>query len=170
MGYGGGSGIMDSFGESPVPEEEALQDWLEEAYRNQGYRCYNWHKNERVNEKGMDIECDSTKERVVLAVKIRPKKGDIRQLKKFSKIDATRRSYVYWGLPTREFQEQLRRTEVDPLTGEALENFLVVHASVGYLKWRFVKTETLRLVTASIFEIYECDQVPTRKFAKTDSS
>jgi hypothetical protein len=47
-------------------------------------------------------------------------------------------------------------------------NFLVAHASVRYLKWRFIKTTTLRLITQSISEIYECEHVPNRQFASND--
>ncbi len=93
---------MGSARDEPVPDEDALQDWLEEAYANQGYSCYNWHKMERVNEKGIDIECVSTQEKVLLAVKIR------------------------------------------------------------------LKTTTLRLVTQSISEIYECEHGPNRQFESND--
>ncbi len=159
---------MGSARDEPVPDEDALQGWLEEAYVNQGYSCYNWHKMERVNEKGIDIECESTKEKVLLAVKIRPKKEDIEQLQKFSEISTARKIYVHWSPPTRDFQKQLDRGSVEPLTDGALKKFLVVHASVGYMKWRFIKTTTLRLITNSISEIYECEHVPNRQFASHD--
>src|SRR2546425_7399305 len=141
---------MGSARDEPVPDEDALQGWLEEAYVNQGYSCYNWHEMERVNEKGIDIECESTEEKVLLAVKIRPKKEDIEQLQKFSEIPAARKIYVHWSPPTRDFQKQLDRSSVETLTDGALKKFLVVHASVGYMKWRFIKTTTLRLITKSI--------------------
>lgn len=159
---------MASAQHEAVPDEDALQDWLVEAYRNQGYRCYNWHRMERVNEKGMDIECDSTEEKVALAVKIRPKKEDIQQLQKFSEIAATRRIYVYWNPPTREFQRQLERCNVERLNDDTLKDFLVDHASIGYMNWRFTNTNTLRLVNRSILELYECEHVPNRNLSKTD--
>jgi hypothetical protein len=160
--------FMDSARDEPVPDEDALQGWLEEAYVNQGYECYNWHRMERVNEKGMDIECESTEQKVLLAVKIRPKKEDIHQLQKFSEISAARKIYVHWSPPTRDFQRQLDGSNVETLTDGALKKFLVVNASVGYLKWRFIQTTTLRLITKSISEIYECEHVPNRQFASHD--
>jgi hypothetical protein len=159
---------MSSLQDEPVPDEDALQDWLEEAYVNRGYRCYNWHKMERVNEKGIDIECESTEEKVLLAVKIRPKKEDIGQLQKFSEIPGVRKIYVHWSLPTRDFQKQLDNSNAESLTGGELKKFLVVHASVGYLKWRFIKTTTLRLITNSISEVYDCEHVANREFASQD--
>lgn len=155
---------------APIPEEPALQDWLEEAYRNLGYQCYNWHKRERVNEKGMDIECLSTKEKIALAVKIRPRREDIAQLKRFSKVKADKLIYVYWSQPTKEFQRKLQALAptVSPLTGDELGRLLIENGSFGYLKWFYVKSDPLQLITNSIIEIYECEHIPEREFSKTD--
>lgn len=161
-------GFIGSVASKTRPDEDSLQNWLEEAFSNQGYQCYNWHKKERVNEKGMDIECRSADEKVALALKVRPKKEDIPQLRKFSKVRADRHVYIYWDEPTREFQNELTKSGVSVLTGKELGDFLVEHASFKFLKWQLINCDTLQQVAKSIFEIYECEHVSKRDFSRTD--
>lgn len=150
------------------PDEPTLQSWLIEAYTNREYGCYNLHVNERVNERGVDVECESKDEKLILCVKIKPIKKDIPQLRKFSEAAADRRSYVHWSTPTKEFQKELTRLGVASLTGSELTQFLIVNRSFGFLRWSLLQSSTVSMVTESLEFIYSSRANSERALERQD--
>jgi len=72
--------------------EDDVLNCLEEASCNAGYDyVVNFHKIDRAHEKGVDIECERLGEKIHFQVKMKPKKKDIRQLKKLSHSTAKKR-------------------------------------------------------------------------------
>ena len=151
-----------------APEETALQDWLEEAFTSQGYECYNYHKRERVNEHGVDMECVSESERVVIQAKVKPLKKDILQLRKFAKVPADRRVYAHWELPVKQFQVEIKKLPVEALMGDELRRFLTANRSLGYLRWRFLNSNSVLSVAKAVEVIYSAQGVPDRPLNKRD--
>jgi hypothetical protein len=86
--------------------ESELLEILTELFKEKGYDVYNIHKIDRRGEKGIDMECTRTAEnqKVIIAVKKKPKKSDIGQLQDFIKRQASSKIYVYIEEPTSDFK------------------------------------------------------------------
>lgn len=89
-------------------EEEIIQ-CLEDVFSRRGYTTKNFHIEDRVNELGTDLKCLRDNEKIEFAVKKKPKKKDIQQLKTFSKsTNGSKKIYVYVEPPTRFFESSMR--------------------------------------------------------------
>jgi gas vesicle protein len=86
--------------------EAEILEVLTEIFRAKGYKVYNIHKIDRRGEQGVDMECTkpAENEKVILAVKKKPKKSDVGQLEEFAKRPSTSRIYVFIDEPSTAFK------------------------------------------------------------------
>ncbi|MDG6918030.1 MAG: hypothetical protein JRN62_01075 [Nitrososphaerota archaeon] len=151
------------------PSEPELQEWIIQSMENRGFVCHNLHERERSHEEGVDIECVIKGEKEVIQAKIRPRKEDISQLRKFATTGATRRTYVYWDKPTKAFEAELgKQPSVQVLAGQELHASLLKNMSSGYLIFLLTETKLLSEIIISLLDIYDCQTKQSRKFAADD--
>lgn len=62
-------------------DEPHLQDILSEVYKNRGWEVKNMHRIDPKSEEGADLEIRKGTEKILVAVKYKPNKKDIDQLK-----------------------------------------------------------------------------------------
>ena len=82
-------------------------------FRERGYEVYNVHKTDRGAENGADLECARMEEtgKILVAVKKKPRKIDIGQLKAFAKSPAILRIYVHTEEPTIAFRKAMEEAQ-----------------------------------------------------------
>lgn len=116
-------------------EEEAAHVCLEEAAGNLKYACDNYHKNQRSGELGRDLVWHKKSEKIIFAVKKRPVKNDLKQLKEFSKRTADKRVYVYLREPTISFRKSMRTNKLIEFYGpDKFHMLLVLAKSTEYIR------------------------------------
>lgn len=78
-------------------DEVEIQGLLKLHFEDLGYKVIWRHRQDPANEEGVDLECirKTPANRVVIAVKKKPKHDDISQVLELSNTDANRRIYVY---------------------------------------------------------------------------
>lgn len=115
-------------------DEQKAHICLEEVYSKKGFMVNNLHRDDRVHERGIDLLCTKNNSSFGFAVKKKPKKGDISQLKKLSESDSLiTKFYVYLDSPTRPFQEAMKSyANVHYLDWGKLHSLLVGSGSVNY--------------------------------------
>ena len=89
--------------------EEEVQAVLTVLFRRRGYAVYNIHKMDKVGEKGIDLECrrEGEKDRIIIAVKKKPRSKDVSQLRQFANRTARTKVYVYIDEPTLQFKKEM---------------------------------------------------------------
>lgn len=91
-------------------DETHAHHCLEEIYKKQGFQVKNYHKDDRINEKGMDILCKKGNVNIGVSVKKKPRKGDIDQLRRFAKQNPKiKKIYVYLNHPTASFEAEMSK-------------------------------------------------------------
>jgi len=92
--------------------EEEVQYFLEYIYKRRGYQVYDIHKADRRGEDGADLECikKGESETLLIAVKKKPAKKDIQQLRDLANREAQSRIYVYVEDPSADFYRELEKT------------------------------------------------------------
>ena len=108
---------------------------IQEVFSKNRYETKNFHVDDRVHELGTDLECTKGQERIVFAVKKKPKKIDIKQLRTFAKeAKHYKKIYVSVEPATRPFEEVAR--SIDGVTfwnASRLHEELVKEESISYL-------------------------------------
>lgn len=133
-------------------DETFIHDCLEEIYKKQGYQVKNFHKDDRVNEKGTDLECKKGNESIGIAVKKKPVKKDILQLKELSKNSVDKKIYVYSAPPTRPFENETEKHEnIIFWDWIKLHEELVKYASKKYIIAYF----SVHPLISNLFKIYQ---------------
>jgi hypothetical protein len=150
------------------PSEDALRTWLKEAYCNRGFDSYDWHENERRNENGVDVDFTKTGCKIAMQVKISPVKKDIPQMEKLARAEGNERIYIYWNLPTKEFQEKTKETDIKTFTHDELVRLLIESRSIGFLTWYFGQNPAVQNMIECFATFYECAQIPSRAYQKQD--
>ncbi len=91
--------------------EEEVQYFLEYIFKRRGYQVYNIHKADRRGEDGADLECikKGEAETLLVAVKKKPAKKDIQQLRDLSSRDVHSRIYVYIEAPSADFFREMEK-------------------------------------------------------------
>lgn len=115
--------------------EDEIIKCIQEVYARKGFMTKNFHANDRVHEQGTDLECMSGKEKIAFAVKRKPRKRDIKQLRTFAKATQNGRGiYVFIQPPTRPFEHVAQ--SIDTLAfwdAFKLHKELIEGESISYL-------------------------------------
>lgn len=118
-------------------DEFKLQDILTEVYENKGWQVKNMHKVDPRSENGADLEVSEGKELILVAVKDKPAKKDIGQLRRLwnRKKEATL-VYAYSKPSTGAFSAEEKKLSKDILFlhDEKLHYFLLEGESISYLQ------------------------------------
>lgn len=115
-------------------------DCIEGIYKDMGCAVKNFHREDRRHERGIDLLCIKENKYVAFAVKKKPGKADIKQLKTFlANTKGMRPIYVYVNPPTRPFQERLKelQTNLEVWDSDKLHEELIYHESIPYLCFYF---------------------------------
>jgi len=93
--------------------EIEILEVLSLLFRKRGYQVYNVHKIDRSGEDGADLECSKTgeTEKILVAVKKKPRKNDVGQLKTFAKRSENMKIYVYIEEPSTFFREAMQQLD-----------------------------------------------------------
>jgi len=106
--------------------EMELQTILKIHYEELGFNVRWIHLEDKAHEKGIDLVCwKAEPEKIGIAVKKNPKKGDIYQLQELANSKYKERIFVYVGKCSRSFSEALtKHRNVAVLNEEGLEELL----------------------------------------------
>lgn len=93
--------------------EMEILEVLTLLFRTRGYKVYNVHKTDRGGENGADLECTKTgeTEKILIAVKKKPRKIDVGQLETFAKRTARTKIYVYIEEPSTAFRKAMEKVK-----------------------------------------------------------
>ena len=117
-------------------DESKLQELLSDVYKYKGYQVKNMHTDDRRSENGADLVIVKGNEKILVAVKKNPKKGDIDQLNRlYNRKEEASLVYAYSGHSTGPFLEVENKLNngIEFLTGKSLHDFLLMGESVDYL-------------------------------------
>ena len=150
--------------------EDDLLDCLEEAYHNADYSVYNWHKDDRPHEKGIDMECQKAREKIVLQAKMKPVKGDLEQLRSLSSSMADQRIYVYIQNPSVSFKREMDnlRSSVAFWDSNNLHDFLIENRSLLYLQSLFLSSDLVKCIIKVLFNIFSCSEIHPRSLESSN--
>jgi hypothetical protein len=105
--------------------EIEIQSILKIHFENLNYTVVWRHKEDPANERGIDLECQRNNEKLLIAVKRKPKKEDLAQLIELSDYEAARRYYIYIGGATQSFRDKIPNfPKIDFLAETRLEKEL----------------------------------------------
>jgi hypothetical protein len=140
---------------------------IQEVFLRKGYKTKNFHADDRIHELGVDLECRREYERVVFAVKKKPKKKDIKQLETFVKSSKDKKGiYVYVEPPTRPFEQYEKSLEkVTFWDASRLHAELVKNESIYYLCLLFSAhpvADALTKVNEVIYEKRKTSYLPRK--------
>ncbi len=140
--------------------EEIVQECLEEAFNNGGYRVTNLHKTDRSHENGADLECSNHDERIYIQAKIKPLKKDIEQLERLSKLSADKLIYVYIENPAVTFKEKMDETNnIEFWNINMLHDFLINNNSSIYFRLLFLSSSAVKDISDILEIIASCQEV-----------
>lgn len=128
-------------------KELELQDLLSEVYKNKGFQVKNMHRIDRKSENGADLVVRKDKETVLIAVKEKPRKRDIDQLKRlWNRMSEASLVYAYSKPSTGDFASEEKKLSGDItfLHGRSLHDFLVEGESLTYLQLIFELHQLVR--------------------------
>ena len=143
-------------------DEIQIQNCIEEAFLNKGYDVKNLHKSERRNEDGIDIICKNGAEKIGIAVKIKPRKGDIDQLKKFQTHKDIRKIYIYVDHPTTHFEKEIEKyneNEIEFWNWDRLHIELISSPSTQYLIKYLLQNPLLNNISNMHYSLYNCRNI-----------
>jgi hypothetical protein len=148
------------------PETRTLE-CLEEAYANRGFAVKNFHRDDRVNERGKDVLCTRIHPpgAIAFAVKKKPKKGDVQQLRELATQNPGMvRVYVYLSPPTAPFRAEMDKWKaVYYLDWEHLHLVLVESSAIGYLGQYFSVHPLVSSLSDVLRALYDSREVRFRR-------
>ena len=108
-------------------DEPQIQTLIAISFHSIGYSIQNWHKADRSREVGADLVLSKSKDKIALAVKIKPKNSDRQQLSDLSKRQENRKIYVHIQTPSGMFHDSMDEYEgkVEFWDGQKLNEFFV---------------------------------------------
>jgi len=138
-------------------DEEKAHVCLEEVYSKKEFIVKNLHRDDRFHESGIDLLCTKNNRSFGFAVKKKPKKEDISQLKKLSDSDSSIiKFYVYLDSPTRPFEDAMKSyANVNYLDWGKLHSLLVGNGSVNYTLLYFAAHKLYENLSAIYKLLYE---------------
>jgi len=129
-------------------EETEIHDYLLEAYQNQGFDCINFHESGAAVEGGIDIFSTNRNEKIAVAVKIKPKTADLKQVSTLLKNEVDTKIYVHIKDPTKPFFDGIKSYKeegrLEVMNGKQLHDFLLKNKSVTYIKRLIYSHEIFR--------------------------
>ena len=147
-------------------DEEEVQDLIQNAFENDGWKVRNLHKSDRGHEEGVDLICERQGKKRLIAVKLRPEKQDIEQLdvlaKRFGEGELL---YAYTADPTVAFQKEIDDVAkiVNFLGPSDLHSMLVQREVVDYLVHYFGVLPIAKEMAESVTALWESRKVTTRQ-------
>lgn len=139
-------------------DESKLQELLTNVYKNKGYQVKNMHRDDPRSENGADLVIVKGNEKILVAVKKNPKKGDIDQLNRlYNRKEEASLVYAYSGHSTGPFLEVENKLNngIEFLTGKSLHDFLLMGESVDYLLLIFKFHPLVQELSNSLAIIWE---------------
>jgi len=112
INFASGNPISKGIPWDAYPELE-VQTILKIHFETLGFEVSWRHQDDPANEKGIDLECtrDSDNQKVLIAVKKKPKKEALAQLVELVDHPANKRIYVYIGGATQSFRDKFSKFE-----------------------------------------------------------
>ncbi len=105
--------------------EEEIHFLIKVLFSSLGYNIKDLHKSDRANEDGADILVEKEKERIAIAVKVKPGGNDRPQVIELSKRKELKKIYIYSKTPTTKFREFMKEFDgkIDFWDYQKLNNF-----------------------------------------------
>lgn len=139
-------------------DEAVLIDCIERIYSQKDFLTKNYHRDDRIHEKGIDLYCRKNEERIAFAVKKKPGTKDIKQLKEFVGSTVGMRSiYVHVHPPTRPFEQALKEVHESIETWDSLRlhKELTVNECIPYICLYFSGHPVVESLTKSYKTVYD---------------
>jgi hypothetical protein len=117
--------------------ESKLQDFLTEGYENMGWHVKNMHRTDPRSENGADLVVRRNSEMILVAIKDKPAKGDIDQLRRlWERRKEASLVYAYSKPSTGPFSVEEKRlsNDIKFLKEKELHDFLIKGESISYLQ------------------------------------
>lgn len=140
--------------------EMEILEVLTLLFRDRGYEVYNVHKTDRGAENGADLECTRMEEtgKILIAVKKKPRKIDIGQLKTFAKRPTISKIYVHIEEPSAAFRKAMEevQTRVNFWNAEKL-TYEIFCTDVRFYLFMVIENSfeiPIFELTRSFFEVY----------------
>jgi len=153
-------------------EEKDIHTYILESYDSLGYDCINFHESGACVEGGIDILSNKPGNNIGIAVKIKPQKKDIKQLKKLASNDSKRKIYVYIKDPTRPFFDALKKlkesNKIEVLNAKSLHDFLIKTKNTKYIKKYFYSHKVFTNLTKIMSKWYSVKENKPLKPCKDD--
>ena len=142
-------------------DEVEVQDLIQKAHENDGWKVRNIHESDRGHEEGVDLECERKGKKRLIAVKLRPGKQDIEQLDVLAKrFEEGELLYVYTADPTVAFQKKIDDVKVVNFLGPSdLHSMLIQREVVDYLVDYLGVTPIAKEMAESVTAIWEARKV-----------
>lgn len=138
-------------------DEILLQQLLTEAYLNLGWNVRNMHQIDPKYEHGADLEIERDRQKILIAVKAKPQKKDIDQLKRFHQRKSEGKLiYAHSKPATGAFAEEANALgeDVQFLMGADLHDFLIEGESITYLRRVFEQHPLLKEYSDALAQIW----------------
>jgi len=126
--------------------EDDVLECLKEAYDNAGYHVVNFHEIDRAHEKGVDLECKRSEEKIHVQTKMKPGSRDLKQLIRLSKSTANKRIYVHVGQPSILFKNKMEnyKDTVEFWDNSKLHDFLLYNRSLKYFRLLYLSSDLIK--------------------------
>ena len=145
-------------------DEEEVQDLIQNAFENDGWKVRNLHKSDRGHEEGVDLICERQGKKRLIAVKLRPEKQDIKQLDDLARrFGEGELFYAYTADPTVAFQKKIDDVPniVNFLGPSDLHSMLIQREVVDYLVRYFGVLPIAKEMAESVTALWESRNVTT---------
>jgi hypothetical protein len=153
-------------------KEEDIHGWLIESYENLDYDCVSFHESGPSLEEGVDVLAQKGKEKVAIAVKIKPSSKDLKQLDRLIKNKYKRKIYVYIKNPSKPFFEKLeglrKKNRVEVLNAQKLHDFLIQTKCTQYVKEYLFSQELFSNIESILRILYDAKETRITKVTKSE--
>lgn len=152
-------------------DEPKLQDLLSGVYKNKGFQVKNMHQIDPRHENGADLEIKKGAEKILVAVKTKPKKSDIDQLRRlWNRRKEASLVYAYSGDSTGSFanEENKLTNDIKFLHGKQLHDFLIKGESIDYLQLIFEFRPLVEEYSKALALVWQCRRTTIPESSKVD--
>jgi len=154
--------------------EEEIQTLIAIFFHSLDYHIKELHKSDRANEKGADLVVYNDKEKIAIAIKVKPDRADCYQLIELSQRKEKRKIYVHIETPTGKFLDAMKKHgkniefwDTKKLTQFFIENNLYFTANII-----FENHHVYEIIDTIIYFLYklrqDCEKIKKKKFKQID--
>ncbi len=142
--------------------EAQLQDLLTEVYESDGWDVKNMHRIDPRSENGADLELRKGQEKILIAVKEKPRSKDIEQLRKLGERKTEAKLVYAYSKPSTggfaKVEDELNHN-INFLHGKTLNDFLLEGKSISYLLSIFEVHPIILEYSYALSIVWECRHV-----------